>query len=96
MTVAAAKDGELRHFDAKQTFLEASVGEEICRGISGVPEGMGLLKKIYGLIQAGRCLFDIFYDNRFEQLEADPRVFRKFDDGRHPCSRPSDDGEVCR
>ena len=96
MTVAAAKDGELRHFDAKQIFLEASVGEEIYRGISGVPEGMELLKEIYGLVQAGRCLFDIFYDDRVEQLEADSRVFGKFDDGRHPCSRPSDDGEVFR
>ena len=64
---------------------------------------MGLLNKIYGLVQARRCLFYIFCDN-FEQSEVDRRVFRKFDDGdggvcargRHPCSRPSDDGEVRR
>ena len=42
---------------------------------------MGLLKKIYGLVQAGRCLFNICCDDRFEQSEADQRVFRKFDDG---------------
>ena len=38
---------------------------------------MGLLNKIYGLVQAGRCLSNIFCD-RFEQSEADRRVFRKF------------------
>ena len=42
---------------------------------------MGLLNKIYGLVQAGRCLFSIFCDDRLKQLEGDPRVFRKFDDG---------------
>ena len=54
------------------------------------------------------CLFNIFCDDKFEQSEADRRVFCKFDDGevemvvgtyargRHPCSRSSDDGEVCR
>ena len=41
---------------------------------------MGLLNKIYGLVQAGRCLFYIFYDDKFEQLKADRRVFRKFED----------------
>ena len=34
---------------------------------------------IYGLVRAGRCFFNIFCD-KFEQLEADRRVFRKFDD----------------
>ena len=42
---------------------------------------MGLLNKIYGLVQAGRCLFNIFCDDKFEQSEAHRRVFRKFDDG---------------
>ena len=41
---------------------------------------MGLLNKIYRLVQAGRCLFNMFYDDTFEKPEADPRVFRKFDD----------------
>ena len=41
---------------------------------------MKLLNKIYGLVQAGRCLFYIFCD-KFEQSEADRRVFHKFDDG---------------
>ena len=40
---------------------------------------MGLLNKIYGLVQAGRCLFNIIYDDKFKQSEADRRVFRKFD-----------------
>ena len=42
---------------------------------------MGLLNRIYGLEQAGRCLFNIIFDNKFEQSEADRRVFRKFDNG---------------
>ena len=41
---------------------------------------MGLLNKIYGLVQAGRFLFNIFCD-KFEQPKADRRVFREFDDG---------------
>ena len=42
---------------------------------------MVLLNKIYGLVQAGRCLFNRFCDDKFEQSEADRGVFRKFDDG---------------
>ena len=42
---------------------------------------MGLLNKIYGLVHAVRCLFNIFCDDKFEQSEKDRRVFRKFDDG---------------
>ena len=42
---------------------------------------MGLLNMIYGLVQAGRCLFNIILDNKFEQSEADRRVFCKFDNG---------------
>ena len=42
---------------------------------------MGLLNKIYGLIQAERCLFNLFCDDKFGQSEADRRVFRKFKDG---------------
>ena len=83
-TAAAADDGELRHFDVEETFLETSVGEEIyvydSRGISEVPGGMGLLNNIYGLVQAGRCLFNIFCDDKFEQSEADRRVFHTSDD----------------
>ena len=41
---------------------------------------MILLNKIYGLVQAGRCLFNINC-HKFEQSEAGRRVFRKFDDG---------------
>ena len=42
---------------------------------------MGLLNKIYGLVQAGGCLFNIICDDKFDQPEADQRVFRKFDEG---------------
>ena len=45
---------------------------------------MELLNKIDGLVQAERCLFNIFCDDKFEQLEPDPRVFCKFDDGEVP------------
>ena len=48
--------------------------------MSGVPRGTGLLNKIYGLVQTVRCLFNIFCDDKFEQSEADRRVFYKFDD----------------
>ena len=42
---------------------------------------MWLVNKICGLVQAGRCLFNIFCDDKFEKSEVDGRVFRKFDDG---------------
>ena len=66
---------------------------------------MGLLNKIYELVQAGRCLFYIFCDDKFEQSEADRRVFRKFNDGEvemvvlmhvDDILCPNDDGEVRR
>ena len=38
------------------------------------------MNETYGIVHAGRCLFDIFCDDKFEQSEADRRVFRKFDD----------------
>ena len=41
---------------------------------------MELLNKIYELVRAGRCLFNLFCDDQFEQSDADRRVFRKFDD----------------
>ena len=40
-----------------------------------------LLNKIYGIAKAGKYLFNIFCDDKFEQSEADRRVLRKFDDG---------------
>ena len=36
---------------------------------------MGLLNKIYRLVQAGRYLFNIFCDDKFEQSDAGRRVF---------------------
>ena len=40
-----------------------------------------MLNNIYGLAQPGRSLFNMFSDDKFEQSEADQRVFRKFYDG---------------
>ena len=42
---------------------------------------MRLLNKIYGLVRAGRCLFNIFFDDNCKQSQADRRVFSRFDDG---------------
>ena len=46
---------------------------------------VGLLNKIYGLVQAERCWFNnVRYDRTtigFEQSEVDPCVFRKFHEG---------------
>ena len=60
LAMAAAKDGELRHFDAEQAFLKADIDEEIYIEIleecQEIPGGVGRLNKaIYGLVQAGRC-----------------------------------------
>ena len=37
LAMAAAKDGELRHFDAEQAFLKADIDEEVSGG-SGTAE----------------------------------------------------------
>ena len=60
MTAAAAKDGELRHFDAEEAFLKTDIDEEIYIEIpeefQEFPGAVGRLNKaIYGLVQAGRC-----------------------------------------
>ena len=43
---------------------------------------MRSLNRIYRFVQAGRCLFNICYDDKFEQSEVDRCLFRKFDDGK--------------
>ena len=90
LAMAAAKGGELRHFDAEQANLKADIDEEInikipkeFQEFSGV---VGRLNKaIYGLVQVGRCWNNRFCDDmtaiRFEQAKADPCVFRKVVDG---------------
>ena len=88
--MAAAKDGELRHFDAEQAFLKADIDEEIYIEIpeefQEFPGAVGRLNKaIYGLIQAGRCWNNKLCDGMaaigFEQAKADPCMFRKVVDG---------------
>ena len=88
--LAAAKDGELGHFDAKQAFLKANIDEEIYIEIpeefQEVPGAVGRLNKaIYGLVEAGRHWNNKFCDDMtaigFEQAKADPCVFRKVIDG---------------
>ena len=88
--MTAAKDGELRHFDAEQAFLKADIDEEIyIKTPQEFQEFLGavgrLNKAIYGLVQAGRCWNNKFCDDLtaigFEQAKADPCVFRKVVDG---------------
>ena len=90
LAMAAAEDGELRHFDAEQAFLKADIDEEIYIEIpeefQEFPGAVGRLSKaIYGLVQAGRCWNNKFCDDMtaigFEQAKADPCVFRKVVDG---------------
>ncbi|CAN0139877.1 unnamed protein product, partial [Ascophyllum nodosum] len=68
LATAAAKDGELRHFDAEQAFLKADIDEEIYIEIpeefQKFPGAVGRLNKaIYGLVQAGRCWNNKFCDD---------------------------------
>ena len=90
LAMAAAKDGELRHFDAEQAFLKADIDEEIYIEISEefqeFPGAVGQLNKaIYGLVQVGRCWNNKFCDDMtaigFEQAKVDLCVFRKVVDG---------------
>ena len=88
--MAAAKDGELRYFDAEQAFFKADIDKEI---YIEIPEefhefygAVGRLNKaICGLVQAGRCWNNKFCDDMaaiaFEPAKADPCVFRKVVDG---------------
>ena len=91
LAMAAAKDGELHHFDAEQAFLKANTDEEIYIKIpeefQEFPGAVGRLNKaIYGLVQAGRCWNNKVCDDMtaigFEQAKADPYVFRKVVDGK--------------
>ena len=90
LAMAAAKDGELRHFDAEQAFLKADIDEEIYVEIpekfQEFPGAVGRLNKaIYGLVQAGRCWKNKFCDDMtaigLEQVQADPCVFCEVVDG---------------
>ena len=60
LAAAGTKDGELRHFDAQQVFLEASVDEEtyICgsREISGVSEGCGVVEQYLRVRIGGKVI----------------------------------------
>ena len=84
LAMAAAKDGELRHFDAEQTFSKADIDEqtyiEIPEECQEFPGAVGRLNKgIYGVVQMGRCWNNKFCDDMtaigFEQAKADPCVF---------------------
>ena len=90
LAIAAAKDGELRHFNAEQAFLKADIDEEIYIEIpeefQEFPGAVGRLNKaIYGLVQAWRYWNNKFCDDMtaigFEQAKADTCVFRKIVDG---------------
>ena len=65
---AAAKDRELRHFDAEKVFLRADIDEEIYIQIpeefQEFPGAVERLNKaIYGLVQARRCWNNKFCDD---------------------------------
>ena len=69
LATAAAKDGELRHFDAEQAFFKADIDEEIYiefpEEFQEFPGAVGRLNKaIYGLVQAGRCWNNKLCDDR--------------------------------
>ncbi|CAN0246531.1 unnamed protein product, partial [Ascophyllum nodosum] len=90
LAMAAAKDGELHHFDAGQAFLKADIDEEIYieipKGFQEFPGAVGLVNKaIHGLVQAGRCWNNKFCDDmtavEFEQAKTDPCVFRNVVEG---------------
>ena len=79
LAMAAARDGELRHFDAEQTFLKADIDEEIYieipKEFQEVPGAVGRLNKvIYGLGSNKLCDMTAI---GFEQVKADSCVFRK-------------------
>ena len=87
---AAAKDGELCHFNAEWAFLEAGVDEKIYIKIpeeyQEFPGTMRLLNKmVCRLEHAGRCWNSKFCEGitafRFNQLKADPYVSHKADNG---------------
>ena len=90
LAMAAAKHGEVRHFDAEQAFLKADIDEgiyiEIPEEFQEFPRAVEpLYKAIYELVRAGRCWNNKFCDDMavigFEQTNADPCVFRKVVDG---------------
>ena len=68
LAMAAAKDGELRHFDAERAILKADIDEqvhiEIPAEFQEFPGAVGRLNTdIYGLVQAGRCWNNKFCDD---------------------------------
>ena len=89
LVTAAAKGGELRHFDAEQAFLKADNDEEasieIPEEYQEIPRAVGVpSKEIYGIVQVGRCWNKKFCNDMtaigFEQSKADQCVFRKIVD----------------
>ena len=88
LATTAAKDGEMRNFDAEQEFLKPDIGEEVYIEIPGeypdFPGAVGLLKAVYWLVQVRRCQNIKFCNDSmaigFEQSKSDLRVFCKVAD----------------
>ncbi|CAM9752418.1 unnamed protein product, partial [Choristocarpus tenellus] len=88
--LAADKDWELKHWDAKQAFIQANISEKIfvrlCDGC-GISSGMilRLVKALYGTKQASRefnnRLVHVLEQCGLEQCRADPYVLRYIRDG---------------
>ena len=108
MTAAAAKNGELRLFDAEEILLETSVGEEIYFEIPHNIKSSQRHEVVEQGLQACTVGKVLVQHNLRRQVRAirsgsgrvpQVRWWRGGDGGvyvhgRHPCSRPSDDGEV--
>ena len=76
MTAVAAKNGELRPFDAEEAFLKADIDEEI---YIEIPEEFQEFPGAVGRLNNKIC--DVMTAIGFEQAKADPCVFCKVVDG---------------
>lgn len=75
-------DWELPHVDVEQTYLQASINEEIYvelpEDYPAFPNAVRLLRKAtYRVVQSGLCCVQKFY-----QSYVDPCVFRRLIDGK--------------
>ena len=90
LATAAAKDEELRHFDAEPAFVKTGIDEDIYIKVpkdnQEFPGTVGLPNKaIYGLVLTGWCWNNKFCDMMaigFKQSKAGPCVFRKVTGGK--------------
>lgn len=106
LSIVAAEDLEMIHFDVKTAFLNGQLHEEV---YMEQPEGFGqggdkvcrLLRSLYGLKQAPKmlneCLFDFLKQFDLKTLEKDPCILVKRSKGKVDLMIAIyvDDGLVC-